>query len=221
MPDGWTATALTPVTAGRLRAGQTFTVSSRVTVPSGTLPSAVTLSTKVGFIQGSVHRSATDERVVNAVPPVTGSGSVPVSSLTFLSATNGWGPVERDTSNGDNKPGDGATLTIAGTTYAKGLGTNADSDVSLYLAGHCTRLTAQVGVGDETRGAGSVTFSVVADGRTLVTTPTLKGGATAVPLDVDVTGAQVVELVVGDGGDGGDGNGIDPGDWAVPTLTCT
>ncbi len=218
VPAGWTASALTPVTAGRLRAGQTFTVSWRVTVPAGTLPSAVTLSTRVGFTQRSAHHTATDERVMTAVPPAPPSGSVPVSSLTFLSATNGWGPVERDTSNGDNQPGDGATLTMAGTTYSKGLGTNADSDVSLYLAGHCTRLTAQVGVDDETRGAGSVTFSVVADGRTLVTTPTLKGGATAVPLDVDLTGAQVVELVVGNGGDG---NGNDHGDWALPTLTCT
>lgn len=198
--------------------GQTFTVTWRVTVPSGPLPSAVTLSTKVSYLQGSTHPHATDERVMNAVPPVPASGSVPVSSLIFLSATNGWGPVERDTSNGEDAAGDGKPLTVAGTTYAKGLGTNATSDVSLHLAGRCTRRTARVGVDDETGGAGTVTFSVVADTTTLVTTPTLTGRAAAAPIDVDVTGAQVVELVVGDGGDG---NGDDHGDLAPATLTCT
>jgi hypothetical protein len=63
-----------------------------------------------------------------------------------------------------------------------------------------------------------LTFAVQADGRTLVTTPTLKGKAAAVPIDVDVAGAQVLDLVVGDAGDG---NGNDHGDWALPTLTCS
>jgi hypothetical protein len=35
---------------------------------------------------------------------------------------------------------------------------------------------------------------------------------------VNVTGAQVLDLYVGDGGDG---NGSDHADWANPTLTCT
>jgi hypothetical protein len=32
-----------------------------------------------------------------------------------------------------------------------------------------------------------------------------------------VTGGQVLDLVVGDGGDD---NGLDHADWAAPTLTC-
>jgi hypothetical protein len=59
-------------------------------------------------------------------------------------------------------------------------------------------------------------LSVSADGKTLVGTPTIKGGQAATP--IDVTGAQVLDLLVGDAGDG---NGNDHGDWAVPTLTCT
>ncbi len=61
-------------------------------------------------------------------------------------------------------------MTIDGTTYANGLGTNSVSDVQLYLAGKCSRITASVGVDDETNGAGTVTFSVRADGKDLVTT---------------------------------------------------
>jgi hypothetical protein len=142
---------------------------------------------------------------------------VAVSSLPFLTATNGWGPVERDTSNGEASAGDGKPMTIGGVSYAKGLGVHAASDVQLYLAGTCTRLTASVGVDGEMGNGGSVTFSVAVDGTTKVTTPVVRGGQAAVPIDVDVTGAQVLDLLVGDGGDG---NGQDHADWAVPTLTC-
>jgi hypothetical protein len=140
-----------------------------------------------------------------------------VSDLPFLSSSNGWGPVERDTSVGEQAAGDGHKITIAGADYTKGLGTNSVSDVVLYLAGNCSRFTADVGVDDETGGAGTVTFSVIADGKTLVTTPTIRGKQAAVPVDVDISGAQVVDLKVGDAGDG---NGNDHGDWATPTLTC-
>jgi len=75
-----------------------------------------------------------------------------------------------------------------------------------------------VGVDDEQNGAGTVTFQVLADGRSLATTPVIHGRDKATAIDADVTGAQALELVVGDGGDG---NGNDHGDWAVPTLTCS
>jgi hypothetical protein len=45
----------------------------------------------------------------------------------------------------------------------------------------------------------------------------ITGHHAATTIDVDVTGTQLLDLVVGDGGDG---NGSDHGDWAVPTLTC-
>ncbi len=164
------------------------------------------------------HGRATfaDERIIGIyLPPPAGADNV--SDLPFLGATNGWGPVERDASDGEQAAGDGRTITINGIAYAKGIGTNAVSDVRVYLAGRCTRFTAAVGVDDEQRGAGTVTFAVVADGRTVVTTPTVRGNQAATALDVDVTGAQVLDLVVGDAGDG---NGNDHGDWATPVLTC-
>jgi len=39
-----------------------------------------------------------------------------------------------------------------------------------------------------------------------------------VPIDVDVTGATILDLVVGDGGNG---NGTDHADWADARLTCS
>jgi len=96
--------------------------------------------------------------------------------------------------------------------------TNATSDVKIYLGGHCTAFTASAGVDDETNGSGTVTFSVLADGKTLATTPVIQGHQAAASLTADVTGAQVLDLVVGDGGDG---NGHDHGDWANPQITCS
>jgi beta-galactosidase GanA len=212
-PSGWTVGDPSPESARRLPA--TFTW--QVTPPTGAQPTTAALRTAVAYRLGGRRGTATDERIVGdyAPPP---SGTVAVSDLPFLSATNGWGPVERDTSNGETAAGDGRPITIAGRTYAKGLGTNSISDVQVYLGGKCTRFTADVGVDDEQNGAGTVTFQVLADGRSLVTTPVLLGHQAATAIDVDVTGAQALELVVGDGGDG---NGNDHGDWAVPTLTCS
>ena len=64
---------------------------------------------------------------------------------------------------------------------------------------------------------GTVTFSVVLDGKVLTTTPVLNGKSAPVAIDVPVTGGQVLDLSVGDGGDG---NGNDHGDWVNPVVTC-
>jgi beta-galactosidase GanA len=216
-PDGWSVSATGPTSVKRLRPGRSATFTWTIQPPTGKLPSASALTTTVHYVQNGRQAAGTDERIVDGIPPAPPAGKSAVSDLTFLSSTNGWGPVERDTSVGEQAAGDGRAISIAGAKYAKGLGTNSVSDVELYLAGNCSRLTADVGVDDETGGGGTVTFSVIADGRTLVTTPTLRGKQTAVPIDVDVSGAQVVDLKVGDAGDG---NGNDHGDWGTPTLTC-
>jgi len=216
-PDGWSVSASSPTSVKRLEPGASATFTWQVEPPTGTLSSASALTATVHCRQNGRQLVGDDERIVGGIPPAPLAGKSDVSALPFLSSTNGWGPVERDTSVGEQAAGDGRPITIAGAGYAKGLGTNSVSDVELYLAGQCSRLTADVGVDDETGGVGTVTFSVVADGKTLVTTPTIRGGQGAVPIDVDVSGAQVIDLKVGDAGDG---NGNDHGDWGMPTLTC-
>ena len=49
-----------------------------------------------------------------------------LSDLTWTSATNGWGPVEKDKSNGEQAAGDGRTITLNTVTFAKGLGAHAE-----------------------------------------------------------------------------------------------
>jgi beta-galactosidase GanA len=215
VPEGWTATPTSSTVVSRVIGGATATATWRITAPAS-LATVSQLTGTVDYVQRHVRQSLTDVRNVRALPTPP-SGVVWVSSLPFFSATNGWGPVERNTSNGEQAAGDGRPITLNGTVYASGLGTNAVSDVSLYLGGQCTRFTATVGVDDEQGSAGSVTFSVISDGTTLTTTPVLTGDSTSVNLDVNITGTQLLDLLVGDGGNG---NGNDHGDWADARVTC-
>ncbi|WP_405590479.1 beta-galactosidase [Streptomyces sp. NBC_01190] len=214
-PAGWTVgSPSTPPVVREIRGGGTASFSWTVTAPA-TLGAVSTLSAKARLTQGGRTVTVADERVVGAVPAPPPAGTDQVSDLAFLSSANGWGPVERDQSVGNTAAGDGTPLKLGGTVYAKGLGTNSPSDVQIYLAGGCSRFTATVGV--DNGDPGTVTFSVLLDGKVLATTAVLNGRSAPVSLDVPVTGGQVLDLSVGDGGDG---NGNDHADWVSPTLTC-
>jgi beta-galactosidase GanA len=215
VPDGWTATPAGAARLGTVRPGTSAAATWKVTGPAGEQPGAAVFSATASYRQED-RIDAADGAAVVRVPPPPPTGSAFVSDIPFTS-TNGWGPVERDTSNGENAAGDGRTITLNGTTFTKGLGVHAVGDVSIFLGGNCSRFTAVAGVDDEVGSAGSVTFSVVADGATLMTTPTLTGGSASANVDVDVSGAQQLDLIIGDGGDG---NGTDHGDWADARLTC-
>lgn len=145
------------------------------------------------------------------------AGTHQLSSLPWSSAGNSWGPVERDMSNGDNQARDGRTITIAGTTYAKGLGVNALSEVVYYLGGSCTSLTTDVGVDAEANGRGSVTFEIYKDAAKVADSGLMLAASAAKHLTADLTGADELHLVVTDGGDG---TNSDHADWANPVLTC-
>jgi alpha-galactosidase len=143
-----------------------------------------------------------------------GTGSHP----GWSAATNGWGPAERDQSNGEQPAGDGVVLTTGGVSYVKGFGVHATSDLTLSLAGNCERFTATAGIdGEVTNSAASVVFSVVADGSTIYTSPTVTISTGPVTVDLNVTGRTTLHLVAGDAG-----NGIsyDHADWADARLLC-
>ncbi|GAA2145225.1 hypothetical protein GCM10009760_33640 [Kitasatospora kazusensis] len=149
------------------------------------------------------------------VPPPTGMSAL--SDLAWTSALNGWGPVERDESNGDIKAGDGRTMAIRGTSYDKGLGVHASSDVSYYLGGRCKNLTVDVGVDDEAYGHGSVDFRVYRDSALVADSGLVTGKDAVKHLTADLTGGTKLRLVVTDGGDG---NTYDHADWAGPRIAC-
>jgi hypothetical protein len=219
VPTGWTVSAMSsPSSIATIGGGSSASFSWSVTAPTPSMPKVNALTVTAHLVQTGTARSTSDERIVGSIPPLPPSGANQVSDLPFLSSVNGWGPVERDQSVGGSQANDGKPITINGTVYAKGLGTNSPSDVQVYLGGRCTRFTATVGVDDEVGKAGTVTFSVILDGKVLTSTSVLAGGSPSVTMDVSVASGQVLELVVGDGGDG---NANDHGDWANPVVTCT
>ncbi|WP_405690029.1 NPCBM/NEW2 domain-containing protein [Streptomyces sp. NBC_00057] len=216
-PSGWRVKAASPTGSPALPTGRALTTRWQVTAPAGTATGTydLTLTAQYRSPAGTRVRSTVPFQAHVVVAPPEGAGYL--SDLPRLSAANGWGPVEKDTSNGENKSGDGNPLTIGGAVFAKGLGVHADSVVEFYTGEACSAVTAQVGVDDETGTRGTVTFEVWADGTKVASTGVLASAMPAQPLSADVSGAQVVRLVVTDGGDGTDS---DHADWADLRITC-
>jgi glucose/arabinose dehydrogenase len=150
-------------------------------------------------------------------PPPPADGESFLSDATPLSAVNGYGPWEKDRSNNNQVAGDGNPLTLAGVTYAKGLGVHAESALRYSLGGRCSRLTAKVGVDDEVWSNGSVTFEVWGDGTKLYDSGRMTGTSPTATVDVALTGRSELRLVVTGAGDG---IAYDHGDWADARLTC-
>jgi glucose/arabinose dehydrogenase len=158
-------------------------------------------------------------RVDVGAGPGPGPAPVPVyvSDLPITAVANGWGPFERDRSNGELGASDGRPLRIAGVGYTKGLGVHAPSDLRVRLNGAYARFRAALGVDDETSGNGSVVFEVLGDGRSLYRSDVRRGGQAALPMDVDVTGVGELALVVTDGGEN---NWFDHANWADAQLVA-
>ncbi|WP_164215267.1 glycoside hydrolase N-terminal domain-containing protein [Virgibacillus sp. YIM 98842] len=141
-----------------------------------------------------------------------------VSDLDWVNADNGWGPVERDMSNGEMGSGDGGPITINGKVYKKGLGVHAPSEIIYDLDGQYARFTADVGVDDYMgpNTPASIVFKVYADGEKLFDSGLMEAATEAKTIDVNVEGVKELKLVVTDGGNG---NGSDHGNWADAWLS--
>ncbi|MFF3694838.1 NPCBM/NEW2 domain-containing protein [Streptomyces sp. NPDC002221] len=209
-PAGWT---VTPAPAlDRVPAGTTRRVEVGVTPAKDAKPGEVTLTVNTGSRSGS-----SQQRIAVSVMPAPPSADTWASDMAWLTSVNGYGPPERDRSNGESGASDGHTLTLAGTTYAKGIGAHADSDIEVYTGGRCTAFTADAGIDDEINGYGEVAFSVEADGKVLWTSPKVTGASATVPVDVPLAGARHVHLKITDTNNSKSG---DHGDWAAAKFSC-
>ncbi|MGZ3757057.1 MAG: NPCBM/NEW2 domain-containing protein [Mucilaginibacter sp.] len=133
-----------------------------------------------------------------------------IDSMNLSQVEQGWGTAS------PRKSVDGHPIKIAGTEYHNGVGTHSVSNIIINLHGAATHFSAAVGIDDEATQAASVTFSVIADGKEIATTPVMRKGDAPQILSVDLTGAKQLILRVGDGGDG---EGYDHADWADAQLT--
>lgn len=160
----------------------------------------------------------------SAPPPPAGGGNSgpgttgtlqPISALTPTSSSNGYGPYERNKSNGEQVGGDGRQISIRGKGYASGLGVHAMSSVTYSLDGNYRTFTSDVGIDDEVNGHGTVTFEVWVDGTRKFRSSVVTGSSPVVSVTVDVTNAKTLQLVAGDASDG---TAYDHADWAGAAL---
>ena len=107
-------------------------------------------------------------------------------------------------------------LTLGGVPYPHGVGTHSVGFMQIDLHGNATRFQSVVGIDDDEKGKGSVTFGVWVDGKKITETGVLHGGDAPQTLSVDLTGAKQLQLTVGDAGDG---NKYDHADWAGAIIT--
>jgi hypothetical protein len=138
-----------------------------------------------------------------------------LSDLTPATVTNGFGPYEKDTSNGEDLAGDGVTITLETVTYAKGLGVHAPSEITYALGGAYATFIADVGVDDEAMANGSVVFQVLLDDVVVFDSGTMTGATATKNVSVSTAGKQVLKLVVTDAADG---VAFDHADWAGARL---
>jgi alpha-galactosidase len=145
------------------------------------------------------------------------SGHVYLSDLQVTYVTNGYGPMELDTTNGEDAALDGGPIRLRGAAYEKGLGVHAPSLLRYRLGQACSRFVADVGIDDDQGGRGSVQFEVWADGERLFQSGALTGESPVREVSVDVSGRRELRLFVGIGGDN---DGLDHGVWAGARLEC-
>lgn len=217
LPKGWTATPAGPVAVAALRPGASIQLSW--TVRPADAAGTQTLTVLADWADGSAPLRNTATVTVLPAPP---RGRAYLSDLPWLSAVNGYGPVERDRDNGEQAAGDGGPLTLSGTVYPKGLGTNADATITFYLGGACSRFSSVVGIDDSMVASGGnqgdVVFRVLGDdGAELANTSVVRGGDAPRTVSLDVSGVQRLTLQV-DKWDAD--NWWDHADWADATVSC-
>ena len=142
------------------------------------------------------------------------------TQLSWLEAENKVGPIEVNASNGESQEGDGQAIMINGEVYPLGFGVHAPSTISYQLGGAYSQFQAYVGVDDEVDDceAASMQFEVYADDNKVAQSPILRGTDDPFLLRANISGANIVKLVVTGGGDG---TSCDHGDWGNPLFfTC-
>ncbi|HEX8523354.1 MAG TPA: NPCBM/NEW2 domain-containing protein [Tepidisphaeraceae bacterium] len=154
----------------------------------------------------------------------TASVALPSGNLFYLSdlnwagsPTNGYGPVEKDMSNGGTSAGDGKTITLNGVTYAKGLGAHAASDITYNLGGAYSFFHSDIGADDATGATSGLVFQVYADGVKVYDSGSMSQSTQSKIINLNVTGVQQLRLHVGDN----DGDlSYDHADWAGAYLVA-
>jgi NPCBM/NEW2 domain/Putative binding domain, N-terminal/Secretion system C-terminal sorting domain len=214
-----TASNLSPNSWSASNNGNTWITVSPSSGVSGATPMTISVSANTSATQRNGSITISGGGATPVTISVTQSGvascSTYVSDLTATSVTQGYGTLQKD------KSVDGNPLRIGSSTYAKGLGTHAISNIKYNLVGgNYTSFQSVVGRDIDANGCNCGTqklrFKVKADGVQLFDSGDMTLNQTQ-NVNVDVTGKQQLELIVEDSGDQYYG---DHADWADAKLSC-
>jgi len=133
-----------------------------------------------------------------------------LDDLDLSQIRQGWGEAR------DGRSVQGKVLSLNGKTFERGVGSHAAGVIRIELDGQAQRFQAVVGVDDGTRGRGSITIKVCVDRNVVVRSEVLKGGQPPLEIDVDLQGARLLLLFMGNGGDD---MHYDHVDWADARFT--
>ncbi|MDQ1495884.1 MAG: alpha-galactosidase [Actinomycetota bacterium] len=217
VPSGWTIKPTQPARK-EVKGTAATTATWTLSVPVGTVAGTNSVMITASYKADDETRGSTVTTTVDViVPPTPPTATSYLSDLDWVTKT---GTVYRDQSvPPSSAPGSPGVISVAGTTYSKGLGTQQGSAIEYYLGGRCTSLNAVIGVDDTARTSQGATpsaeFRIIADDSTVFDQTVAKG--TAVNVTQAIAGAQVVDLLVVPGS----GFGATPADWAGAQVTCT
>ena len=212
-PAGWAVNRQGAANPGPLSSGRKFTAQWLVTPPAGTLPGTDVLHATVTYTWADHHQGSGSTQSTVTVPAAPPANQSYLSDHTWLDASSGYLVPRLD----GNCCGTGISMKTI--KYSKGIGVASPSQVEFYLGANCTHLSAVVGIDDSARftpqGATAV-FQVFADGHKVFDSGLVTQNITQ-NVEVNLTGAAVLTLAVGDAGDGGYN---DRADWANLQATC-
>jgi RHS repeat-associated protein len=86
-------------------------------------------------------------------------------------------------------------IKIDGEIYAKGLGSHADSTISVPLSGAYDRFECMIGIDDQTGGYGAAIFKIKSDGKEVYNSGVVTAGNSQA-VSISVAGVQNLELIV-------------------------
>jgi len=141
--------------------------------------------------------------------PKPGEAQVWLDRVEPDACTQQWGSLVKNQSVWQKE------MTVAGRKFDRGLGTHANGRIEYDLSGGgFERFHALVGR-DGHAGDGRIVFEVWLDGKNAFDSGPMTNASPAMPVELDVSAAAILELRTLDGGDGISG---DHGNWAEARL---
>lgn len=131
-----------------------------------------------------------------------------LDSMKLSGFKSGWKETKKSTSIAGNP------LSIGGKVYQRGVGTHAEFYGRISLDRQAYRFQATVGVDDAS--SGQVEFQVKLDGQVAWASGIVKKGNAGKKVDLKLSGVELMELIVTDGGNG---IGSDHANWGDAKIS--